>query len=249
MIAALQRLPRRQREVIVLRYWSELTEAQVADAARHLAGRRQIQRFPRSPGDRRSTRRCRMNTIDDRISAALHARAESLTADDLSPAAPPVQPVGSWPARGPVDRSAAGRGRGGNRGGGHRHRGAAEPLRPASPAAPRPSLSGAARRPAPWRRLRRRRTSGAVPTQTADPAGRRRPGRSDPDGIPAGRRRSRPPGSRSSWATSRCGRSAATPKPSSGDPGRRLAAVAPRRRPDRVELHPVLPGVHRASTR
>jgi RNA polymerase sigma-70 factor (sigma-E family) len=32
VIAALQRLPRRQREVIVLRYWSELTEAQVADA-------------------------------------------------------------------------------------------------------------------------------------------------------------------------------------------------------------------------
>lgn len=30
VIAALQRLPRRQREVIVLRYWSELTEAQVA---------------------------------------------------------------------------------------------------------------------------------------------------------------------------------------------------------------------------
>lgn len=30
VIAALQRLPRRQREVIVLRYWSELPEAQVA---------------------------------------------------------------------------------------------------------------------------------------------------------------------------------------------------------------------------
>jgi hypothetical protein len=30
-----------------------------------------------------------MNTIDDRISAALHARADSLTEDDLSPAAPP----------------------------------------------------------------------------------------------------------------------------------------------------------------
>ncbi len=30
VIAALQRLPRRQREVIVLRYWSELTEAQIA---------------------------------------------------------------------------------------------------------------------------------------------------------------------------------------------------------------------------
>ncbi len=30
VIAALQQLPRRQREVIVLRYWSELTEAQVA---------------------------------------------------------------------------------------------------------------------------------------------------------------------------------------------------------------------------
>jgi len=30
VIAALRRLPRRQREVIVLRYWSELTEAQVA---------------------------------------------------------------------------------------------------------------------------------------------------------------------------------------------------------------------------
>jgi RNA polymerase sigma-70 factor (sigma-E family) len=30
VIAALQRLPRRQREVIVLRYWSELSEAQVA---------------------------------------------------------------------------------------------------------------------------------------------------------------------------------------------------------------------------
>jgi hypothetical protein len=39
-----------------------------------------------------------MNTIDDRISAALHARAESLTQEDLSPAAPPV---GRWgqPAR------------------------------------------------------------------------------------------------------------------------------------------------------
>jgi hypothetical protein len=32
-----------------------------------------------------------MNTIDDRISAALHARAESLTEDDLSPAQPPVR--------------------------------------------------------------------------------------------------------------------------------------------------------------
>jgi hypothetical protein len=32
-----------------------------------------------------------MNTIDDRISAALRARAESLTEDDLSPAAPPVR--------------------------------------------------------------------------------------------------------------------------------------------------------------
>jgi RNA polymerase sigma-70 factor (sigma-E family) len=30
VIAALQRLPRRQREVIVLRYWSELSEAEVA---------------------------------------------------------------------------------------------------------------------------------------------------------------------------------------------------------------------------
>ncbi|HST48374.1 sigma-70 family RNA polymerase sigma factor [Jatrophihabitans sp.] len=30
VIAALHRLPRRQREVIVLRYWSELTEAQIA---------------------------------------------------------------------------------------------------------------------------------------------------------------------------------------------------------------------------
>lgn len=30
VITALQRLPRRQREVIVLRYWAELTEAQVA---------------------------------------------------------------------------------------------------------------------------------------------------------------------------------------------------------------------------
>jgi hypothetical protein len=31
-----------------------------------------------------------MNTIDDRISAALHAHANSLTEDDLTPAAPPV---------------------------------------------------------------------------------------------------------------------------------------------------------------
>ncbi|HEX8094250.1 hypothetical protein [Jatrophihabitans sp.] len=40
-----------------------------------------------------------MNTVDDRISAALRARAESLTEDDLSPALPPV---GHWaqPARG-----------------------------------------------------------------------------------------------------------------------------------------------------
>jgi RNA polymerase sigma-70 factor (sigma-E family) len=30
VIAALQRLPRRQREVIVLRYWSELSEAEIA---------------------------------------------------------------------------------------------------------------------------------------------------------------------------------------------------------------------------
>jgi RNA polymerase sigma-70 factor (sigma-E family) len=32
VLAALQRLPHRQREVIVLRYWSELTEAQIAAA-------------------------------------------------------------------------------------------------------------------------------------------------------------------------------------------------------------------------
>lgn len=34
VIAALHRLPARQREVIVLRYWSELTEAQIAAALR-----------------------------------------------------------------------------------------------------------------------------------------------------------------------------------------------------------------------
>jgi RNA polymerase sigma factor (sigma-70 family) len=31
VINALQRLTRRQREVLVLRYWSDLTEAQIAD--------------------------------------------------------------------------------------------------------------------------------------------------------------------------------------------------------------------------
>jgi RNA polymerase sigma-70 factor (sigma-E family) len=31
VLAALKRLPRRQREVLVLRFWSELTEAQIAD--------------------------------------------------------------------------------------------------------------------------------------------------------------------------------------------------------------------------
>ena len=31
-----------------------------------------------------------MNTIDDRISAALHARADSLTEDNLAPAMPPL---------------------------------------------------------------------------------------------------------------------------------------------------------------
>jgi hypothetical protein len=39
-----------------------------------------------------------MNTIDDRIAAALHARADLLTEDDLSPAAPPVSRWGQ-PAR------------------------------------------------------------------------------------------------------------------------------------------------------
>jgi len=32
VLAALKRLPRRQREVLVLRFWSELSEAQIADA-------------------------------------------------------------------------------------------------------------------------------------------------------------------------------------------------------------------------
>jgi len=32
MIAAMQKLPQRQREVLVLRYWSQLSEAEIADA-------------------------------------------------------------------------------------------------------------------------------------------------------------------------------------------------------------------------
>ena len=32
MLAAMDRLPTRQREVLVLRYWSELSEAEIADA-------------------------------------------------------------------------------------------------------------------------------------------------------------------------------------------------------------------------
>jgi hypothetical protein len=42
-----------------------------------------------------------MNTIDDRISAALHARADSVTEADLAPAAPPSSRVVPWggPAR------------------------------------------------------------------------------------------------------------------------------------------------------
>ncbi|MDQ1739783.1 MAG: hypothetical protein QOE53_1435 [Pseudonocardiales bacterium] len=40
-----------------------------------------------------------MNTVDDRISAALHARAEALTEADLSPASPPVGRSWAQPAR------------------------------------------------------------------------------------------------------------------------------------------------------
>ena len=32
VLAALKQLPNRQREVLVLRYWSDLSEAQIADA-------------------------------------------------------------------------------------------------------------------------------------------------------------------------------------------------------------------------
>jgi RNA polymerase sigma-70 factor (sigma-E family) len=59
VVAALRTLPRRQREVLVLRYWSELSEAEIADALGIARGTvkssasRALASLQRSLGDRR----------------------------------------------------------------------------------------------------------------------------------------------------------------------------------------------------
>lgn len=95
---ALQQLAPRQREVLVLRYWSELSEADIAGCARDQPRRRQVHRKPGARRPRADPGGPAMNTIEDRLTAALHARADLVQPEDLSrPAVPEVTESGRRP--------------------------------------------------------------------------------------------------------------------------------------------------------
>ena len=92
VIAALGRLPRRQREVLMLRYYADLSEAQIADALGISPARSRptppaaslpCDTMERSPHERpRPARRARPRDLERRLRRALHDDAASITPSD-----------------------------------------------------------------------------------------------------------------------------------------------------------------------
>ncbi|MBA2464245.1 MAG: hypothetical protein H0V42_04625 [Nocardioidaceae bacterium] len=85
VLAAVRQLPNRQREVLVLRYWSDLSEVQIADAlgvtgrtVESTAGRALSALESPTPGTATGSR------IDDRVREAFRARAGLVEGEDLS---------------------------------------------------------------------------------------------------------------------------------------------------------------------
>ena len=81
VIEALRALPRRQREVLVLRYYADCSEAEIAAAARHRAGVGQDARAPRPRGTARRAGGSGMNDlreIEDRLRDATRAYADGV---------------------------------------------------------------------------------------------------------------------------------------------------------------------------
>ena len=116
--------PRRRREVLVLRYWLGLPEAEIAADAGGQSRHRQVNRRAR---DRRPGARARgasMTRTEDRLTDALAAAARAVPQDTPPPAHRPAGP----PTSARVARP--GRGGAGHRPGGGRGAGRGQPGRP-----------------------------------------------------------------------------------------------------------------------
>ena len=107
LLAAVRRLPQRQQEVLVLRYWSELSEAQIADALGISRGAVKSTASRAHGQAARDDGGARMNVteLEDRLRQAYAAQAETVTADRSDralarPRPPTRRPAGCrcWPA-------------------------------------------------------------------------------------------------------------------------------------------------------
>jgi len=102
VLAALRRLPRRQREAVVLRYYLDMTEDQAAQAMGVSRGTSSRLRPVASPPSPAFSRRRRQVSIEDRVRAATRARTDLVR--DIrpwsSPASGPRPPPGPAPAAG-----------------------------------------------------------------------------------------------------------------------------------------------------
>ena len=78
VLRALRQLPDRQREVLTLRYWSDLSEAQIAEALGICKGVGEVQRQPWHAPAHRAAGGFPMSTIEQRLRAALAAKSDAV---------------------------------------------------------------------------------------------------------------------------------------------------------------------------